>query len=315
MYYVDICKSDILKRTHMSITAGDFITKLATMAGMDTSDPALVSILSSSEFANTKIPDDVSSKIQSSLLTVDAAKNNELLRKHFHSEIYNGLDMNLNSVIEKYGLDQEIVDAINGEKKTTEKYNRLIEKVRELETKKSASVSKADKKEVEIEIQNLNNQIKDLNTKLQNAPIERDQYWSDRLKSKEIQNILTSYQFANEKDIPKDVLIETASVLLNRKLNENKMRVEYNAENNSIGLKTESGLDYYKDNSPVSFKSFVDNVLAENKMLNIPGASAPIESKAAQSSPVPNTTIINGSGKTIDASKFFAALDDVANGR
>lgn len=299
----------------MSISAGDFIAKLATMSGINPSDPALVSILSSSDFANTKIPDEITSKINQSLMTLDAAKNNETLRKHFHGEVYKGLDANLNNVIENFKLDQEIVDAINQEHKTTEKYNRLVEKVRELESKKAATISKVDKKEVEIEIQNLNNQIKDLTTRLQQAPAERDQYWSDRLKSKEIQNILTSYQFANEKDIPKDVLIETASVLLNRKLNENKIRVEYNAENNSIGLKTESGLDFYKDNTPVSFKSFVDSVLAENKMLNIPGANAPIANQAVTPNPMPNTTIINGSGKSVDTSKFFAAIDDIANGR
>ena len=125
--------------------------------------------------------------------------------------------------------------------------------------------------------------------------------------------MLTSYNYAGEKDIPKEVLIETASVLLNRKLNEQKVKLDYSADNDSISLKTESGMDFYKDNSPVSFKSFADQVLAESKLLAIPGASAPT-SQAAQPLPAQSQTIISG-GRQNDASRFLAALDDIASGR
>lgn len=295
------------------MNAGELISKLATMAGMNPQDPALVDILSSSDFANYKVSDDIGNKITSSLLTMDSAMNNETLRRHFRAEILDGLDNNIKNVVERYNLDPEIVETINAEKKTTEKYNRLIEKMNELQVRKASAASKSTKSEVEQEIQTLNNQIKDLQTKLQNAPAERDMFWSDRLKNKAVQSLLSSYQYANEKDIPKDVLIETAQVLLNKKLNENKIRLEYNADIDTIALKTESGLDFYKDNSPVSFKSFTDSVLSESKLLNIPGASAPI-SQAAQPQPVPQQTII-GTGRSIDTSKFFAAVDDAINGR
>lgn len=295
------------------MNAGELISKLATMAGMNPQDPALVDILSSSDFANYKVPDEIGTKITSGLLTMDSAMNNETLRRHFRAEILDGLDNNIKNVAERYNLDPEIIETINAEKKTTEKYNRLIEKMYELQNKKASAATKTTKNEVEQEIQTLNNQIKDLQTKLQNAPMERDQFWADRLKTKAVQGLLSSYQYANEKDIPKDVLIETAQVLLNKKLNENKIRLEYNADQDTIALKTESGLDFYKDNSPVSFKSFADSILSESKLLNIPGASAPI-TNAAQPQPLPQQTII-GTGRTVDASKFFAAVDDAINGR
>lgn len=297
----------------MATTSGEFIAKLASMAGISQSDPALVEILSSSEFSNSKIPDEISQRISSALFTMDAARNNETLRKHFHAEILNGLDNNIQSVIERYQLDPEITESINAEKKTTEKYNRLIEKMQDLQNRKSAAVTKTAKNEVENEIQNLNNQIKDLQSKLQNAPIERDQYWSEKLRAKAVQSLLGSYQYANEKDIPKDVLIETASVLLNKKLNESRIRLEYNTDQDNISLKTESGLDFYKDNTPVSFKSFVDGVLSESKLLTIPGASTPTPN-AANPKPMPQN-IVSGGGKSVDASKFYAAFDDVVNGR
>lgn len=296
------------------MTAGEFITKLATMAGVSTQDQSLVDILSSSEFANYKIPDSVTEKITSNLLTMGAAQNNESLRKYFHAEIYDGLDDNLNNIINKYGLDPEISDAIKAEKKTTQKYNTLIEKMTELQTKKANAHGNKAKNEVEAEIQTLNNQIKDLTAKLQQAPVERDQFWSDKLRNKAIQNTLAGYQYANEKDIPRDVLMETAQILLNKKLAEGNMKLQYDPEKDIISLKTESGLDYYKDNSPVSFKSFADAVLSESKLLTIPGTQAPI-STAANTTTAANQTILQANGKTTDASKFFAAIDDIAAGR
>jgi hypothetical protein len=190
----------------------------------------------------------------------------------------------------------------------------LIERLNDLHARKAQSSTKSDKAELENEISKLNQQVKDLNTKLQTAPVERDQYWTEKLKTKAVQNLLTSYNYAGEKDIPKDVLIETASVLLNRKLNESKIRLEYSADQDNISLKTESGMDFYKDNTPISFKSFADQVLAESKLLAIPAANAATP-QAASHQPLPSQTIVNSNGRNQDASKFLAALDDIASGR
>lgn len=298
----------------MATTAGEFIAKLASMAGMSTSDPDLVSILSSSDFSNYKLPEGMTAKINSSLLTMDSARNNEGLRRHYHAEILNGLDNNLETTLEKYSIDGDIAESIRAEKKTTEKYNRLIEKLNDVYAKKASASSSSDKQQFEGEISRLNNQIKELNEKVKQAPQERDTYWTSKLQSKAVQNMLQSYKFAGENNIPKDVLIETASVLLNRKLNESKIKLSYDPDSDTIGLKTESGMDFYKDNTPVSFKGFADSVLAESKLLDVTGASAPT-AQAAQPTPAPRQTIISGAGKTQDASRFFAALDDIAQGK
>lgn len=297
----------------MATTAGEFITKMASMAGIPTTDPDLVSILSNSEFSNYKLPEGVYSRINSNLMTAEAARNNESLRRHFHAEILNGLDNNIESTLEKYQVEADIAEAIRAEKKTTEKYNKLIEKLNDVHARKATSSSKSDKKEYEEEIGRLNSQIKELSDAVKKAPVERDQYWTDKLKGKAVQNLLSNYKYAGEDNLPKDVLIETAQILLNRKLNEQKIRLEYNPESDNIGLKTESGMDFYKENSPISFKDFADSVLAENKLLDLGGTKS--TTNAATPTPMPQQTIIQSNGKSVDASKFLAALDDIASGR
>lgn len=297
----------------MAITAGDFITKLATMAGINATDPDLVNILSSSEFASYKIPEAVASKINASLLTVDSARNNEALRRHFHAEILNGLDSNIESVMEKFGVDPEIAETIKQEKKTTEKYNKLIDQLNELHARKAKATTSADKKDLTDEIAKLNSKVLELTESLKKAPVERDQFWSERLKGKAVQNLLASYNYAGEDNMPKDVLIETAQVLLNRKLNEQKIRLEYNPENDNISLKTESGMDFYKDNTPVSFKAFADSILAENKLLKIAGASSPNDTTKPPTGM--NRVTVSASGNSVKNDRYLQALDDISSGK
>ena len=295
----------------MATTAGEFITKLCSLAGIDSSDPALIGIISSSDFSNTRLPEDLVQKINSSLFTLDAARNNETLRKHYHAEILNGLDSNIYSLIDKLEIDQSVAEELKNEKKTTEKYNKLVEKVIELQEKKANTKSISNKSELETEILKLNNQIKDLSTKLKDAPYERDKHWSEKLKNKAIENTLSNYRYSNEENIPKEVLIETAKVLLNKKLSDSKVSIEYDNEKDNISLKTESGMDFYQDNSPVSFKSYVDSILAESKLLEIPRYEREFNRETpVEYSPV-NTQMVIGRGKTADASNYLAVLDNM----
>lgn len=292
--------------------AGEFITKLCAMSGIEQNDPALIDLISRSEFSNAKIADELVQKINSSLFTLDAARNNESLRKHYHAEILNGLDDNIHNVVDKLGIDQNVIDELKAEKRTIQKYNKLVEKVLELQDKKAETKSATNKSELEGEILKLNNQIKELSVKLKEAPLERDKVWQDKLKSKAIENTLSSYRFANENNIPKEVLIETAKVLLNKKLSENSVSIQYDNDKDSISLKTESGMDFYMDNSPVSFKSYVDSILAESKMLEIPRAEREFNYEEQQSFQMPqNTQMVIGRGKTVDASNYLAVLDNM----
>lgn len=292
--------------------AGEFITKLCTMAGIEQNDPALIDLISKSEFSNAKISDDLVQKINSSLFTIDAARNNESLRKHYHAEILNGLDDNIHNVVDKLSIDPSVAEELKAEKRTIQKYNKLVEKVLELQDKKVEAKSATNKNELENEISKLNNQIKELSGKLKEAPIERDRFWQDKLKSKAIENTLSNYRYANENNIPKEVLIETAKILLNKKLSENNVSIQYDNDKDSISLKTESGMDFYLDNSPVSFKSYIDSILAESKMLEIPRYEREFNYEEQPNNYTPqNTQMVIGRGKTVDASNYIAVLDSM----
>jgi hypothetical protein len=82
------------------------------------------------------------------------------------------------------------------------------------------------------------------------------------LQSQAINGTLASFDYGL--DLPKEIAIDTANALLNRKLAEAKYKVGYDPETNSISLLTEAGMLAYENNTPVDFKGFASRVLADN---------------------------------------------------
>ena len=109
--------------------------------------------------------------------------------------------------------------------------------------------------------------------------------WVNRLQSQAINGTLASFEYGL--DIPKEIAIDTANALLNRKLAEAKYKVGYDPETNSISLLTEAGMTAYENNSPVDFKAFATRVLADNKLLKV---AAPAPAGQQSNPPLPDGT-------------------------
>jgi len=259
------------------MTIGDFINKLATMTGVDPSNEHLVSVLSKSDIANYNLPDSLSTSIFSGFLTPDSAKNNETLRDHFFALFMNGQETTMKRLLEESELSEKW-DEIKTEKGIGKKLEKLYTAVKEAERSKAQSKG-SDKKEYEQTITDLNNQIKVLKDSIPSIQSDRDNYWLGKVSDGEMNRILSTYQYGI--DLPQDVILQTAKNLVNRKLQDNKLKAEYNPDNNTFSLKTESGMDYFKDNTPIVFKTFVDSILAENKLLKIAGSEKKTEQRQA----------------------------------
>lgn len=285
------------------MTIGDFINKLATQAGIDPANEQLVSVLSKSEIANHSLHDSLTNPIFSSLLTVDSAKNNETVRDHHFAQFMNGQESTMKRLLE----DSELSDKweeVKTEKGVGKKLEKLYSLVKDAE-KAKASAKGGDKKEYEQVVNDLNAQIKTLKDSIPQIQSERDTHWQGKLSNGELNRLLSTYQYAG--DFPQEVILDTAKNLVNRKLQEAKLKAEYNPEQNTFSLKTESGMEYFKDNSPVAFKTFLDSTLAENKMLKISGSDKKVEQKAQPNQFERQQS--NGKGQ-INMAAFDAIIDE-----
>ena len=85
-----------------------------------------------------------------------------------------------------------------------------------------------------------------------NAVEQERAAWVNRLQSRLSTGRWPLFEYGL--DIPKEIAIDTANALLNRKLAEAKYKVGYDPETNSISLLTEAGTTAYENNSPVDFR-------------------------------------------------------------
>ena len=257
-------------------TLGDFINNLAKQAGIPADDKQLIDVLSSDAVRTTTIPDDLAGNINKAFYTLDAARNNDTLKDHYYALFAKGGEAHLRRLSDEMGWDSATVDAIMAEKNLMGKYAKAVETV-----KATASKTAKPAKEVEEQISKLHADLKAAQEAAKNAVEQERSAWVNRLQSQAINGTLASFDYGL--DLPKEIAIDTANALLNRKLAEAKYKVGYDPETNSISLLTEAGMLAYENNTPVDFKGFASRVLADNKLLKVaaPAGGTPQPKPAA----------------------------------
>lgn len=92
----------------MPKTAADFLKELAIKAGVKIEDEKIKPLLAAPELANINIPDELITGIDNGLLSLDAAKNNHsVIKGHYFSQAYDGLDKELTRFIDDNKLPEE----------------------------------------------------------------------------------------------------------------------------------------------------------------------------------------------------------------
>ena len=265
-------------------TLGDFINNLAKQAGIPADDKQLIDVLSSDAVRTTTIPDDLAGNINKAFYTLDAARNNDTLKDHYYALFAKGGEAHLRRLSDEMGWDSATVDAIMAEKNLMGKYAKAVETV-----KATAAKTAKPAKEVEEQISKLHADLKAAQEAAKNAVEQERTAWVNRLQSQAINGTLASFDYGL--DLPKEIAIDTANALLNRKLAEAKYKVGYDPETNSISLLTEAGMLAYENNTPVDFKGFASRILADNKLLKVAApAGGPPQHKPAAPGWNPATT-------------------------
>ena len=256
-------------------TLGDFINNLAKQAGIPADDKQLIDVLSSDAVRTTSIPDDLAGNINKAFYTLDAARNNDTLKDHYYALFAKGGEAHLRRLSDEMGWDSATVEAIMAEKNLMGKYAKAVETV-----KATAAKTAKPAKEVEEQISKLHADLKAAQEAAKSAVEQERSAWVNRLQSQAINGTLASFDYGL--DLPKEIAIDTANALLNRKLAEAKYKVGYDPETNSISLLTEAGMLAYENNTPVDFKGFASRVLADNKLLKVAApAGGPPQHKPA----------------------------------
>lgn len=284
---------------------GDFLNTLAAKSGMQ-NDPALVDLLSNSELANQHVSDDFANALDSSLMSLEGAKNNRDLLNHYKPIILKAADEKFAILAEKYG----IVNEMQGEQSTYKKIdileNRLAAKMAELESKAGKGAQSEETARLVKQIENLQKQIIEVQTAKDTELAQlRDQHTKQQLDM--LVNIeLNGKRYANQ-DLG-DTNITIGRALVEKALKEqNAVLVN---EGGVLKLKQADNpqLDYVDSGfKPVTFGDFTNRVLAEKHLLEVSAPEDDLGGGKRKFPPTPKTVTLH-SGKEVDTSSFDAAL-------
>ena len=254
----------------------NFVNNLAVLAGLKEDNEQFKAALAALSDADVDIPDSLILEISKGLtnkdsegyLTVEAAKNNEQVKKHFWAQFALQNSAFIRETLIEHGMSEEEAKKIANDQNVP-LYQRLRSLVDNI-TDKSGKGIKAPK-EVEEQLSKLNADLKEAIKAKEQAVLEERNNWISKLKNKTLESALSEFEF--RKDIPKNAALITAKALLDEELKKAGFVVGFDPESASITLQTESGMTAYENNSPADFKAFASRVIADNKLLNVAAPS------------------------------------------
>jgi len=287
---------------------GDLLNNLAAKIGMQ-QDPALVDLLSSAELSQHEVSDDFAGRLDTELMSLDGAKNNRDVLNHFKPIILKSADDKFAILAEKYGFGSEM----QAEQSTYKKIDLLESKLAaQLEDLKAKAASAGGAKGEEVT--KLTKQIEDLQKQLSNVTASKEKEIADYKNAAAKQQLdmlinfeLNGKRYANQE--LGDTNVTIARALVDKALNENKA-VLVN-ENGVLKLKQAEtpSLDYFDEShKAVSFRDFVDRILADKHLLEVSsGGEQQPGGGGFKYTPQQPTTVKLSSGKEADTSSIDAA--------
>lgn len=289
---------------------GNLLKSLATKAGIKAEDDTLKKILAFADVSTLEVPDEFNQALEGNLLTVDSAAANTTVRGKLFAEALNGVD----SELEKFLPDFEFDDNFKGEWKNNKNTNDKIRKLNaqlkvNIDKVKEAAKTGHKDANAEAQITALKNQIAQVNQ----AAEQMKTLHTTELENLKAQNLADRKTFLLQsklagKPLPKNGLapeinILTAKTLIDQDIAKNNLVIGFDANGNPTLKQRKDGaeIDYFVDNKPVNFDSFLDGVLAQNKFVQVNdqqgqqnGSGNNIQQHQITSNAPSNSTIASG---------------------
>ena len=287
---------------------GEFVNSLAKMAGVPEDNEHLVKLLAVKEVAIAEVADDLSTTIQSKLMTMDAALNNPEILNKLKAESLNAVDDKLGTLAKDvFNADDGFIETLKTTKGTYNRMDLFAKHIAEahaiaiktLEEAKGGTDDKGAKAELQKTIDDLNRDLAGLKESTVSSTEHQDMVdgFEDIILDLHKKNLFSNYDYAL--DVSKDVNILTATSLFNSELA--KLGVALVNDNGNLVLKTklENGdyTKYFKDNKEIAPKDLADAVLAGHKLLKVSG-TPPAPPPPGTPTPVPPSPSGNGADNT-----------------
>lgn len=241
---------------------GALLEKLLKKAGVEITDE-----LRPITEIDTEMSEDVAKNLDKSLLTVAAAKSHPEVNKVLRQSILGVADEKMDEFIIESGLT--VPEDFATEKNSYEKMARLLRMSLDHGKKSAGSNNKQTADEFAKKEAEYNKAIKTLNDTLTE---ERSNFAASRendLIGHELEKKLLTKDFIFPAEMATNVKLRTALSTVQDELSKKSLSWKRN-EDGSLSLINKDGQPAYNDsNEPYQADTFIDGVLAQNKLLKI----------------------------------------------
>lgn len=253
------------------MNAGELIHALAERTGYDTTP--IKDLLANPALSQINLPDDFKPAVLNSLLTVNEAKINGDLKKHFAGVHLGSVDSIINEMTDEYALPDDVKGVLKNETSTFERIKLFTKSLAKLKEEAAAAVG-GEKKTLVDQINKLNADIASAKDQLKAETARIASEWQGRFSDHLVNSKFTQYDYAMD-TIPVDVQATSARTLFERKLSEKGGKMKFVDGKVTLVSATDDALPFTIDNKPVEFESFADAVVSENKLIKVKGATPP----------------------------------------
>lgn len=249
----------------MAKKLSEFISALIKKAGGNVEDEKIKAALASVD-ANIELQDELVTAIDHGLISIENAKNNHPeIKKHYTALAYNGLDSELDRLMEDEKFDEATMTEIKGEKSSTKRAALIAKKIKELEASK-AGQGKAETKALNEKIAELNGELRKIKDNENNITAEYEKKLREKDKGYAMRNLLAGYPTIHDKLDP-----DTKNIIINAIIDKNLKAKGYQFdldENGNLVVATKDGSSAFaEDHTPLTPKRFLDSVMANENLL------------------------------------------------
>lgn len=248
---------------------GDFLNTMASKTGLQ-NDPTFVAFIQANpQLASVELDDKVAVPINTGLMSLDGAKNNTDVKKHFDALVLNAIDSKLNPLAAEYGATADFEAEKSTYKRIDILTQKIADKIAEIKGSSSDASKDAEVKRLTDEMQKLQQQLTTLTTDKNNEIANIKSAHAKEMLNTLIDINLSGKTYAN-KAVDAKTNLTIAKALLDSKLAE-RGAIVIN-ENGQLRLKnaTSPELDLLDENNqPLTFAQFTDKVLADAKLLEV----------------------------------------------
>lgn len=243
---------------------GAFLSKLAARTGVDITTPEFV------EFAKStvEIPDSVVAQFDAArFYTPDGAKNDPELKRMFFGQALNGFDTRMAGLMDELQVPEEIRAAVNAEPKSIEKAAAFVKAIKALESQKVGATA-GERASLQERINALQAEKANEVQKVKDEFAIKETGYKSRFLKMEVDGKIKNKKLdTSQHDL--GTMTELANLKLSKALTEKGAKIVEINDTFVLKRADDETLDYYENNQAVTLDSFIDQVLAANKLLAV----------------------------------------------